>query len=166
MKPDEEFRTFYDAEVVGLRRFAYRLTADWAQAEDLAQEAMLRTLRAWRRIRERERPAVYARAIVVNRHRSLIRRAALEARKLVAGSARAAHPGIDVRAMEIWEEVQRLPVRQREAVVLHYYEDLSQNEIARIMGCPPGTVNSLVFRGIARLRARLEGDDAIAGSEA
>src|SRR5947209_13339514 len=71
---DSEFKEFFETEFRPLRRLGYLLTGDWAEAEDLAQEAMVRTYRAWSRIKERERPGAYARTVLVNRRRSLLRR--------------------------------------------------------------------------------------------
>lgn len=159
---DEGFRAFYEADIDRLRAFAYRLTGDWSEADDLAQEAMLRTMRAWRRIKQR--PAVYVRAVMVNLHRSLLRRAAVEARSLVARRPSPAEPTGE--NAELWAEIQRLPVRQRQVLVLHFYEDLPQNEVAQILGCPTGTVNSLVHRALAKLRVRLALTDIAARSEA
>ena len=68
----ETFRAFYEVELVALRRLAYRLTGDVAEAEELAQETMVRVYTAWRRI-EAEDPRGYARIVLMNRHRSLLR---------------------------------------------------------------------------------------------
>lgn len=156
LAPHEEFRAFYDAEVAGLFRLALRLTGNRSQAEDLAQDAMVRTYRAWKRISDRERPVAYARTALINRHRSLLRRTLVEARHRPEPPTDIAGPDADQAAIRY--EITQLPVRQRQALVLHFYEDLPQTEVAQILGCRPGTVNSLVFRGLERLRARL-GDD-------
>lgn len=156
MGQTEEFREYFEADIDRLVGFAFRLTGNRAAAEDLAQDAMLKTFHAWRRIRDRERPGVYARAALVNAHRSLLRRS------LVAAKHRQPAPapvGLDEDATLVWAELATLPPKQRAAIVLHYYEDMPQNEIARVLGCAQGTVNSLVFRGLARLRDRLSDDD-------
>jgi RNA polymerase sigma-70 factor (sigma-E family) len=139
-----------------------------SEAEDLAQEAMVRTYRAWRRIRDREQPAGYARTVLLNYHRSLIRRAGVRAKNLVRTVEQPDRTSDPSETVAMWQALMTLPARQREAIVLHYYEDLPQNEIATIMRCPPGTVNSLVHRGLARLRAQLDDtpDEMVAGSEA
>jgi DNA-directed RNA polymerase specialized sigma24 family protein len=77
-----EFREFFAAEYGRLRGLGYLLTSDWAQAEELAQDTLVRTYRAWPRVRRSQRPGAYARKVLVNRHRSLLRRAAVEARHL------------------------------------------------------------------------------------
>ena len=77
-----QFREFFAAEYGRLRGLGFLLTGDWAQAEELAQDALVRTYRAWPRVRRHERPGAYARKVLLNRQRSLLRRAAVEARHL------------------------------------------------------------------------------------
>jgi RNA polymerase sigma-70 factor (sigma-E family) len=156
---DREFREFFDAEFRPLRRVAFLLTGDWSEAEDLAQEAMVRVYRSWGRINEKR--GAYARAVLVNRHRSLLRRARVEARHAVARQP--AHlvadaPGDD--HVLVWTALATLPAREREALVLRYYEDMPQQEIARILRIPVGTVKSLTHRALGRLRAHLGPDVA------
>lgn len=157
---EAEFRAFFDTEFRSLRRIGYLLTSDWTEAEDLAQEAMVRVYRAWPRIRERERPAVYARAVLVNRHRSLLRRAKVEAKHAIA---RQPDPPVVTEGMGedqivVWDALSTLPRREREALVLRYYEDLPQAEIAKVLGIPVGTVKSLTHRALGRLRVVLGPD--------
>ncbi len=164
----DDFRAFFEAEYRPLRRLGYLLTGDWVEAEDLVQETMVRTYRAWNRIRERERPGAYARSVLVNRRNSLLRRAMVEAKHAVA---RRTPDSVVVdfgeEGMVLWDALRVLPARQRDAIVLRYYEDLSEAEVALIMNLPLGTVKSLVHRGIGRLRKRIGGEDLIPnGSEA
>ena len=158
---EAEFRAFFDAEFRSLRRIGYLLTSDWTEAEDLAQEAMVRVYRAWPRIREREHPAVYARAVLVNRHRSLLRRAKVEAKHAIARrpDTPAVVEGMGEDQIVVWDALATLPRREREALVLRYYEDLPQAEIAKVLGIPVGTVKSVTHRALGRLRAVL-GPDA------
>lgn len=163
---DQQFREFFDAEFRPLRRLAYLLTGDWGDAEDLAQEAMVRTYRAWSRITERERPAAYARTVLVNRHRSLLRRAKVEAKHAVHR-----HPdvapvvdGVGEDQLVVWQALQSLPPRERAALVLRYYEDLPQSDIASLLGIPVGTVKSLTHRALGRLREVL-GPETLVGVE-
>ena len=125
---DLQFREFFAAEYGRLRGLGYLLTSDWGQAEELAQDALVRTYRAWPRVRGHERPGAYARKVLVNRHRSLLRRAKVEARHLAG---------------------------RRVVLVLRYHEDLPEAEVARLLGLPLGTVKSLAHRGLARLRGEL-----------
>jgi hypothetical protein len=105
-----EFREFFAAEYGRLRGLGYLLTSDWAQAEELAQDALVRTYRAWSRVRRSERPGAYARKVLVNRHRSLLRRAAVEARHLAGRrSEEAVQAALGEDGLVLWSAVRRLP---------------------------------------------------------
>jgi len=165
---EQGFQEFYRAEFKSLWGFAYFLCGDWGEAEELAQDAMVRTYNAWGRIRDRERPELYARAIVVNLQRSVFRRG-LKFRKAAPRLVQAATapPAGDDR-MLMWHALEACSPRQRQAVVLRYYEDMSEAEIARVLDCPVGTVKSLLHRGLARVRDKLGADPELtpAGGEA
>ena len=151
-----EFREFFAAEYGRLRGLGYLLTSDWAQAEELAQDALVRTYRAWSRVRRSERPGAYARKVLVNRHRSLLRRAAVEARHLAGRrSEEAVQPDLGTDGLVLWSAVRRLPANQRAVLVLRYHQDLPEAEVARLLRLPLGTVKSLAHRGLARLRGEL-----------
>ena len=152
---DQEFREFFEAEFRPLRRLGYLLTGDWAEAEDLAQEAMARTYRAWARITERDRPGAYARSVLVNRRRSLLRRSAVAGKHAEMLRAPEYRPDLGEDGMVLWEAIRALPDRQRAAIVLRFYEDMPEAEVAAALNMPLGTVKSLVHRGIGRLRERL-----------
>jgi RNA polymerase sigma factor (sigma-70 family) len=95
--------------------------------------------------------------VLVNRHRSLLRRALVEARHLYRD--RPTQGPSDERredAIVLWAATGRLPLRQRAVLVLRYYEDLSEAEIARVLGIPVGTVKTSARRGLARLRRSLD----------
>jgi RNA polymerase sigma-70 factor (sigma-E family) len=153
---DLEFRSFFADQYRRLYALGLLLTGDAAEAEELAQDALVRTFRRWALVGRPKDPPTYARKVLVNRHRSLLRRAVVEARQLVrlGGDAQ---PGGDEGedAMVLWAALSRLPPRQRIVVVLRYYEDLSEPEVARLLRLPLGTVKSLGRRGLARLRSRL-----------
>jgi len=153
---DREFLDFFADQFWSLRRVGYLLTGDWDQAEELAQEAMARTFAAWSRIRGYDRPAAYARKVLVNRHRSLLRRAVVEARHTLTSRPQEWHePDFGGDDLVLWQALRQLAARQRAAIVLRYYLDLPEAEVARLLGVPVGTVKSLVHRGLARLRDRL-----------
>jgi RNA polymerase sigma-70 factor (sigma-E family) len=153
---DTEFLDFFADQFWSLRRVGFLLTGDWDQAEDLAQEAMARTFAAWPRVRGHDRPAAYARKVLVNRHRSLLRRAVVEARHAVTSRPQEWNePDFGGDDLVLWQALQRLPARQRAAIVLRYYLDLPEAEVARLLGVPVGTVKSWTHRGLARLRDRL-----------
>jgi RNA polymerase sigma-70 factor (sigma-E family) len=154
---DVEFKEFFESEFRPLRRLGYLLTGDWAEAEDLAQEAMVRTYRAWSRIRERDRPGAYARSVLVNRRRSMLRRSMIEQKHAEMLRSEDYAPDFGEDGFVLWEAIRALPQRQRAALVLRFYEDLPEAEIARILDAPVGTVKSLVHRGVAGVRERLQG---------
>jgi RNA polymerase sigma-70 factor (sigma-E family) len=153
---DPDFLEFFASEFWPLRRVGFLLTGDWDQAEELAQEAMARTYAVWPRVRGYDRPAAYARKVLVNRHRSLLRRAVVEARHLVASRPEDRHqPDFGGDDLVLWQALQRLPTRHRAAIILRYYLDLPETEVASLLGVPPGTVKSWTHRGLTRLRDRL-----------
>jgi RNA polymerase sigma-70 factor (sigma-E family) len=153
---DPDFLEFFAAEFWPLRRVGFLLTGSWDQAEELAQEAMARTYAVWPRVRRYQRPAAYARKVLVNRHRSVLRRAVVEARHLLTSPPQDHHvPDFGGDDLVLWQALQQLSSRQRAGVVLRYYLDLPEAEVARLLGVPLGTVKSLVHRGLARLRDQL-----------
>jgi len=152
---DAEFKEFFEAEFRPLRRLGFLLTGDWTEAEDIAQEAMVRTYRAWESIRDRERPGAYARSVLVNRRRSLLRRWVVAQKHAETLRAEEYHPDFGEEGMVLWDAIGSLPRRQRAALILRFYEDLPEAEIAQILDAPVGTVKSLVHRGLGKLRERL-----------
>ena len=154
-KPPEDFKDFFHLEFARLRDFGYVLTGSWFEAEELAQEAMVRTLRAWDRIRDRENPGLYARAVLANRRRTIFRRSVVAARVEPVHVPHAeAADALEERAV-LWEAVRSLPRRQKAAVVLRFYEDMTEAQTAAALGCAVGTVKSLVHRALETLRGRL-----------
>jgi RNA polymerase sigma-70 factor (sigma-E family) len=153
---EREFLDFFADQYWPLRQVGFLLTGDWHEADELAQEAMARTYAAWGRVRQRERAAAYARRVLVNRYRSLARRARVEARHLLASRPQDRYePDFSGDGPLLWEALQRLPARQRSAIVLRFYLDLPEAEVARLLGVPQGTVKSWTHRGLARLRVCL-----------
>ena len=134
-------------------RLAYLLTGNRAQAEDVVQDAFVRLYGRFRDLRNPDAFGAYLRTTVVNLVRSQARRRKVERAYLEreAGRPLPAAPEIGARE-EMWEALQKLPERQRTAIVLRYYEDMTEAATAEVMRCPIGTVKSLVSRGIERLR--------------
>lgn len=156
MGHDGDFQEFFASQYGSLCRLGYWLTGDRDQGEELAQEALVRAYWRWAIVRRLDRPLDYARKVLVNRYRSLLRRALVEARH--AGRVRppadlepADHDG----SLVLWAAVRRLPPRQRAVVVLRYQEDLPEAEVARLLGLSVGTVKSTTSRALAKLRAEL-----------
>jgi RNA polymerase sigma-70 factor (sigma-E family) len=135
-------------------RLAYLVTGDRALAEDIVQEAFVRMYGRFRDLRNPDAFDVYLRRTVVNLARSHFRRRKVERKHLprVEDEPSAEPPDLGERE-RLWTVLQSLPERQRTAIVLRFYEDLSEATTAEVMGCPVGTVKSLVSRGLERLRA-------------
>jgi RNA polymerase sigma-70 factor (sigma-E family) len=150
---DDSFRAFVTARWQALVRIAYLLVGDHGYAEDLVQTALARTHRHWRRIERKDAPEVYVRRVLVNLVNSHWRRR-LRVREVFAVPDRAtADPTIahDQRD-ELWSALRALPPRTRAVLVLRYFEDLTEAQVADALGCSVGTVKSTASRGLAKLR--------------
>ncbi|MFG3224246.1 SigE family RNA polymerase sigma factor [Kitasatospora sp. NPDC048194] len=150
---DEEFRAFAGSAWSRLLRTAYLLAGERHGAEDLVQQTLERTYVAWERVRAAHDPNAYVRRILVNEHARKFRRRLTEY-LVPAVPERPAPAGADPddRAA-LLTALAALPPRQREAVVLRYWEDLTETQTAAAMGCSVGTVKSQAARGLAKLRA-------------
>jgi RNA polymerase sigma-70 factor (sigma-E family) len=136
-------------------RLAYLLTGDRALAEDLVQEAFLRFVGRLHHLRDPDAFHGYLRRTIVNLSRDVFRRRSIERSHLERRTAelREGHTDRDVAAYESMRAaLLSLPPRQRAAIVLRYYEDLHESEIAEFLRCRPATVRSLVARGLETLR--------------
>jgi RNA polymerase sigma-70 factor (sigma-E family) len=145
---DREPRSFdalYAEAYLPMVRLAHLLVGSNARAEELVQDAFVRVFARWDGI---EHPKAYLRQAVVNACRSHRRRHLRESNWRPERTSAAANPEVD----ELRGLLAKLTPRQRAAVVLRYYEDLAEAEIAELLGCRPGTVKSLLARGLARLR--------------
>jgi RNA polymerase sigma-70 factor (sigma-E family) len=139
-------------------RLAYFLTGNREQAEDLVQDAFARVAGRFRHRRAVDDLDAYLRRTVVNLFSSGLRRRKIERAWLERErNTRLARPVEDDPAVrdEMWEALQALPERQRAAVVLRFYRDLSERDVAAMLGISPGAVNSLVVRAMHNLRATL-----------
>jgi RNA polymerase sigma-70 factor (sigma-E family) len=150
----DEFRDFVAARRPTLLRAAMLLTADRADAEDLLQAALAKTYLAWDRIKDRSALDGYVRRAMVNINISWWRRRRLEE---YPTDEMPDMPVADhTRRSELHDALERLlgrlSERQRTAVVLRYYEDLTETEIAETLGVSVGTVKSTVSRAMAKLR--------------
>ena len=140
-------------------RLAYMLTAHRELAEDLVQDAFVKLAGRFLHLRRREAFDAYLRRMIVNQFLSHLRRKRLE-RAYVArqgGTAEPSGTGFDLGERdEMWQALQRLPERQRAALVLRYYEDLSERDAAEILRCSIPALKSLVARGMETLRGMVE----------
>jgi len=140
-------------------RLAYLLTGDARLAEDIVQDAFVRLAGRMLHIRSPEGFHAYLRTTVVNLVRSHRRRKAVELRHQEQRTVQVPLEPPDISARdELRVALIALPVRQRTAIVLRYYEDLSEAQTAEVMRCRGSTVRSLVARGIFTLRTSLRKD--------
>jgi RNA polymerase sigma factor (sigma-70 family) len=151
----------YLRHVAGAVRLARLLSGDPDAAEDIAHEAFIRTAGRLTGLRDDTVFDAYLRRTVVNLCRARRRRVAIERRYLRRAVERPLEP--DRSRTEdrdvLWTALRELPERQRAAVVLRYYEDLDEEQVADILRCSPRAVNSLVSRAMATLRGRVDVDD-------
>jgi RNA polymerase sigma-70 factor (sigma-E family) len=154
---DVEFADWMAARQTALMRTAYLLTGSQHAAEDLVQTTLTRLYLAWDRIADREHVDAYARRALVNEHRSTWRRASRRPEVLSEAPPESGHEptGYDGEREAVWRFVEGLPPRQRAVIVLRYYEDLSEAEIASLLGISTGTVKSQASRALASLRDRV-----------
>jgi len=157
------FEDFVTESVDGLLRTAYLITSDEGEAEDLVQECLLMVARRWGRIRRMNQPLAYARRVLINlalrgtRQRSR-RRAELAAETVEASTSSA---GLELLATrdEVRAALRQLAPRQRAVLVLRYFNDLSEAEVAKMLGCTTGTIKSTASRSLAQLRELIQPDD-------
>jgi RNA polymerase sigma-70 factor (sigma-E family) len=155
-----DFESFVTDNADGLLRTAYLIVGDLPEAEDLVQETLMKVARRWPRVRRMERPVAYARRILVNLAvRGAERRT--RSRRELAGAAPAdlATEATEATALEVRDELMaalaELPLRQRSVLVLRYFLDLPEAEVAAALQCSLGTVKSTAARGLARLERTL-----------
>jgi RNA polymerase sigma-70 factor (sigma-E family) len=154
---DSDFDAFVTARMGPLVRFAYALTGDLGHAEDLVQTALMRVYLRARRSAPDD-PERYIRRVVINANVSRFRRRRVT-ESLVDRPPDVPSPDRTEISAEQTDTLRRLlgilPPRQRTVLALRYSADMSEAEIAEMMGISPGTVKSLASRGLARLRAEV-----------
>jgi RNA polymerase sigma-70 factor (sigma-E family) len=157
---DQAVTTLYSANYRSLVRLSILLVRDVATAEEVVQDAFVAMHGAWRRLRDPEKALSYLRQSVVNRSRSVLRHRAVVEKYAPKGlpDAHSAEHGaiVELERTAVVEALGNLPTRQREALVLRYYADFSEAEIAHAMGISRGAVKSHTARGMAALRNVLE----------
>lgn len=156
----DPLRTAFEEHYLPLLRMCFLLSGEREMAEDISQEAFSR---AASRIPELEPARVrsYLQHVAINLWRSRLRRLAVERRlDLMIRKDEPYRSGVDLEERDaLWQSVLRLPKRQRACLVLRYYEDLPEAEIARIVGCSVGTVKSHISRGLGKLRSEIKDAD-------
>lgn len=154
---EEKFREFVAARSPALLRLAYLVCGDRNLAEDLLQTALARTYLAWRRLDGIDSLEAYSRRVLLNTATSWWRRRWWGERPTADLPERPVgdHSHQVVERDAIWQLLGSLPARQRAVIVLRYYEDLSEAEIAVQLGMAPGTVKSYASRALTALRTQL-----------
>ena len=158
------FAEFVASRGRALHRAAYLMVGDDALAQDLVQEALTKTYVAWPRLRDPRNAEAYCRKAITTTAISWFRRKAWNNERPTEhlpedSSIPSAGPVEQVADRdEVWRALLAIPPRQRAALVLRYYEDLTEAQTAEAMGCAVGTVKSQVAAALSKLRTRL-GDD-------
>ena len=155
-----DFENFVAHNTDALIRTAYLIVWDLPEAEDLVQETLLKVAGRWHRVRRMEHPVAYARRILVNLALSGADRRGRRRRELTGeapperGDESRENGAIDTQD-ELTRALAALPPRQRTVLVLRYFLDLPEAEVAAAMKCSLGTVKSTASRGLARLEQTL-----------
>ncbi|MEU4567116.1 SigE family RNA polymerase sigma factor [Micromonospora sp. NPDC023956] len=148
------FEAYVRARTLGLSRIAYLLTGDHHLAEDLVQQTFLSVAGRWERLAAGGDPDAYVRKVLYHQHVSWWRRARRITQVSLTGVDRPLPDRTDQVGVTVavQQALARLGPRQRAALVLRYFEDLTEAETAEVLGCGVGTVKSQVRDGLARLR--------------
>jgi len=153
----DDFDQFVAGSAESLLRTAHLITWDAGEAEDLVQECLIRVAQRWPRVRRMEQPLAYSRRVLINLaldgagRRTRRRRELDPAPAALELAAEDALAGLHTRD-ELLDALAQLTPRQRAVLVLRYFNDLSETQVAEVLGCSPGTVKSNTSRGLARLR--------------
>jgi RNA polymerase sigma-70 factor (sigma-E family) len=157
MSADDEFAELYRTQRVGLFRLAYLVCRDKQRAEEAVAEGVARVLPRWRAGRV-EDPALYLRRAVVNQAIGAWRRRVVEQRHAQWDHDRDTSSGVEEEVGDrdmVWRALGALPPKQRAAIALRFYDDLSVDRAAAVLGVSVGTIKSRVARGLERLRELL-----------
>jgi len=156
----EAFPVFYRREYPKMVAIAAAVSGNRAIAEDLAQDAMLRAHSHWDRIANYDRPGAWVRRVTINLSLSATKRAAAEFKRMLRMSEPATLPEPEATDDAIWRVVATLPRNQRAAIALHYLEDRSIDEIAKILDISNSTARVHLHRGRRTLAAALGKEEA------
>lgn len=152
---EAEFREYVTGHFVALRRTAFLICGDWHRAEDIVQTALTKLYRSWRRVHDRGALDAYARRIVVRTCIDDRRRAWHQEDPTERLPESRADGDEQETRLLLLRALREVPARQRAAVVLRYWEDLSVTETAALLDCSEGTVKSSTARGLHSLRTVL-----------
>jgi RNA polymerase sigma-70 factor (sigma-E family) len=154
MDDEAALRDFLAVRLPTLSRVAYLLTGDHHAAEDLVQSVLVKVARHWRRVSAADKPDAYVRRMLYNEHVTAVQRRGDSIPVAVTPERAADVDFADsvVRRVVLRRALTMLTARQRVVLVLRFFEDLSENDTAQLLGCSPGTVKSQVHHALRRLR--------------
>ncbi len=162
------YEEFAATQLRPLLRYATMLTGDGHLAADLVQEVMVKVQLHWRKVAAADIPALYVRRMVTNAHvdwrrgswwrRTVLSGSPADLRTVTTATATADHADQSADRDRVWTLLRTLPRQQRAALVLRFYEDLSDSDIAEVLDCATGTVRSHISRGLATLRSAITAD--------
>jgi RNA polymerase sigma-70 factor, ECF subfamily len=155
MASAEGFEAFYTGAVGRLLGQLLLVTGDLHEAEEVVQEAFARASVRWAWLRDYEVPEAWVRRVALNLAAERARRLRRQARALLRLGPPPQVPAASAEALALLEALRTLPMRQRQAIVLHHLVDLPVQEVSRMLGVRPGTVKSLLARGRRALANRL-----------
>jgi RNA polymerase sigma-70 factor (sigma-E family) len=155
---EADYEEFYASVWQRLFRLSYAISGDAGRAEDAVQSAMAKAYASWRRVSAADHPEAYVRRMAVNEVLGAQRRAWWKLERSghlpdVGVAAGTTEQDVVDRA-DLWDALMSLAPRQRAVLVLRYYEDLSEQQIAEVLGCSRGTVKSQAADALATLRRR------------
>ena len=155
MAASSSFEEFYTATVGRLLGALFLVTGDLHEAEEVVQEAFARASLRWSRLRDYDLPEAWVRRVAMNLATDRARSLQRQARALLKLGPPAAVPEVSVETLALVQALGTLPVRQRQAIVLHRLVGLSVEEVARTLAVRSGTVKSLLARGRRALAAKM-----------
>jgi RNA polymerase sigma-70 factor (ECF subfamily) len=160
----EGFDEFYQATYGRLVGQLYPVTGSLSEAEAIVQEAFVRALARWSRVRNYDLPEVWVRRVALNLATNELRRARSRLAALARLRPDTEDPPMSEEAAVLVDALRRLPATHRQALLLHYALDLPVSEVAVQLRLPPSTVRGRLFRGRARLRKLLSAKAEEVGS--
>jgi RNA polymerase sigma-70 factor (sigma-E family) len=163
---EERFTDFVRAHSASLFRTGYLMTGDYQRGEDLLQATLVRLYQRWHRIEAMENPLGYARKVLVNQATSWWQRRSSHEVPVLLFDEPSWGGGVDeaTEHARVWQAILTLPPRQRAVLVLKYYEDLTEADIADTLGMAVGTVKSHSHAALHRLGELLE-EPAVTSTE-